>query len=86
MGIRGLFVGINSYSERPLKGCVNDVTAVRELFRTQHAAADDQLRLVTDAAATRQAIIDNLGCSPNHLTMVNPKFEFSLCWPWGATP
>ncbi len=60
MGIRGLFVGINSYTERPLKGCVNDVTAIRDLLKTTHGAADDQLRLLTDAAASRQAIIDNL--------------------------
>ncbi len=60
MGMRGLFVGINTYSERPLKGCVNDVTAVRELLKTHHGAAADQLRLISDGSATRQAIIDNL--------------------------
>lgn len=75
MGIRGLFVGINSYSERPLKGCINDVSAVRELFKAQHAAADDQLRLITDAAATRQAIIDNLSWLAEPLNDGQPEIR-----------
>jgi metacaspase-1 len=60
MGIRGLFVGINQYSERPLRGCVNDVTGVRDLLQSQHGLLPEQTRLLTDGEATRDAIIAGL--------------------------
>ncbi|HYF63689.1 MAG TPA: caspase family protein, partial [Herpetosiphonaceae bacterium] len=60
MGIRGLFVGINQYSERPLRGCVNDVTGVRDLLQSQHGLPPEQTRLLTDGEATRAAIVDGL--------------------------
>lgn len=60
MGFRGLFVGINEYAERPLKGCVNDVTAMRDLVKTSRNLAEDQLRLHLNADATHAAIVAGL--------------------------
>ena len=60
MGIRGLFVGINQYTTQPLKGCVNDATAIREWIKTRSGTDEAELRLLTDAQGTRQAIIDGL--------------------------
>lgn len=60
MGFRALMVGINEYAQRPLKGCVNDVLAVRDLLKNQHGISDEQIRLHTNAEGSRAAIIDGL--------------------------
>ncbi|OUL25446.1 peptidase C14, caspase catalytic subunit p20 [Nostoc sp. RF31YmG] len=58
-----LAVGINNYKSStipPLKGCVNDVTALDEFLRRYLATNGDKLHIkkLIDAQATRQAIID----------------------------
>ncbi len=58
----GLFVGINAYSGgiNPLKGCVNDATKMREAMMTKFGFKAADTMLLTDAAATRDAILANL--------------------------
>lgn len=58
----GLFVGINAYGGEinPLKGCVNDATKMREAMITKFGFMPDDTTLLTDAAATREAIMGNL--------------------------
>jgi hypothetical protein len=58
----GLFVGINAYSGgiNPLKGCVNDATKMREAAMTKFGFKAADTTLLTDAAATRDAILANL--------------------------
>lgn len=58
----GLFVGINAYSGgiNPLKGCVNDATKMRDAMTTKFGFKVADTTLLTDAAATRAAILANL--------------------------
>ncbi|HUR96753.1 MAG TPA: caspase family protein [Pyrinomonadaceae bacterium] len=58
----GLFVGINAYAGgiNPLKGCVNDATKMREAMMTKFGFQAADTTLLTDAAATREAILANL--------------------------
>ena len=58
----GLFVGINAYQGgiNPLKGCVNDATKMREAMMTKFGFKAADTMLLTDAAATREAILTNL--------------------------
>ncbi len=60
MGTRALLVGINTYPESPLKGCVNDVIGVRDMLKQRYGIGDDRVRLLTDQKATKQAIGDGL--------------------------
>jgi len=57
----GLFVGINKYTmSHPLDGCVNDATKMRETLQTKFGFLPADNTLLTDAAATRDAILSNL--------------------------
>jgi hypothetical protein len=58
----GLFVGINKYSGgiNELAGCVNDVTNVRATLMQKFGFTAADTTMLTDAAATREAIIANL--------------------------
>ena len=58
----GLFVGINAYAGgiNPLKGCVNDATKMREAMMTKFGFKEADTTLLTDAAATREAILASL--------------------------
>ena len=58
----GLFVGINAYTGgiSPLKGCVNDATKMREAMIGKFGFKAADTTLLTDAAATRDAILTNL--------------------------
>ena len=56
-GKRGLFIGINEYARNPLAGCVNDVTMMRDLLVERFGFPATNMRLVTDAAATRDGIL-----------------------------
>jgi hypothetical protein len=60
MGYKALLVGINAYDEMPLRGCVNDVTRMRELLQQQYHLSDAQIRILQDEAATHAAITDGL--------------------------
>jgi uncharacterized caspase-like protein len=59
--VYGLLVGIDDYPAPvpPLRGCVNDITAVEQLLR-ERLAADQKLdtKVLKNAEATRQAVID----------------------------
>ena len=58
----GVFVGINKYSGgiNELAGCVNDVTNVRATLMQKFGFMAADTTMLTDAAATREAIIANL--------------------------
>lgn len=60
--IYALFTAIDAYPSpvRPLKGCVNDVTRLRDLLVARMVSADDHFvpLLLTNAEATRQGLIN----------------------------
>ena len=60
MDLKVLLVGINAYAKQPLKGCVNDITRVRDLLTQRYDLADGNTRLLLDNAATKAAIGDGL--------------------------
>ena len=56
-----LLVGINEYKNnkiRTLKGCVNDVNAVREVLTGHFAVPDTHIRTLINEEATRNGIMD----------------------------
>jgi hypothetical protein len=57
-----LLVGINKYAQpgNDLRGCVNDVTAMRALLTRTYGFAPEHIRLLTDRQATQQAILEQL--------------------------
>jgi len=60
---KALLVGINKYKPElnaDLKGCVNDVENMRELLVKRFAFDPENIRVVIDDRATRQAIIDRI--------------------------
>lgn len=60
MGPKALLVGINEYPRMPLKGCLNDVTNMRSLLQQRFDVADDNMRVLLDAQATKAGIEDGL--------------------------
>jgi hypothetical protein len=59
---KALLVGINDYpgSGNDLAGCVNDTANLRELLVKQFGFGVSDIRVITDAKATRAAILDGL--------------------------
>ncbi len=57
---RGLLVGINAYPGNELQGCVNDVTDMADFLVSHCDFNEDDIRLVTDARATTDAIKERL--------------------------
>jgi len=57
---KALLVGINNYPNCPLRGCVNDVTDMANLLVTGFGFKPEEIRLLTDARATTDAIIERL--------------------------
>lgn len=57
---RALLIGINKYDhpEWELRGCVNDVEAMRTILEESFGFPAENIRSLTDGAATRQAILD----------------------------
>lgn len=57
-----LLVGINKYAQpgNDLRGCVNDVTAMRALLTRTYGFAPENIRLLTDRQATQAAILEHL--------------------------
>ena len=59
-----LCVGINRFARLPdshwLRGCVNDAEDIAEVLRSGYGFADDEVTVLTDARATKDAIIDRL--------------------------
>src|SRR2546425_1267038 len=61
MARKGLLVGINDYQEvNDLKGCINDVTNLREILKTFLGFQNSDLRLLIDSRATKMNIISRL--------------------------
>lgn len=54
---KALLVGIN---EQPLRGCLNDVKAMRELLVDLYGFQTNDIRLLADSEASTQAIVDRL--------------------------
>ncbi|CUH99176.1 caspase family protein [Leisingera aquaemixtae] len=77
----GLLVGIDEYKSPvpALKGCVNDIDAVAALLREFGAEGDFalELKLLKDAEATREAIIDGFR---NHLGKAGPEDIVLFCY------
>lgn len=69
---KALLVGINRYPDprNELKGCVNDVRQMEGTLKTRYGfPGDGNMRILTDARATTEAILDSLawltaGASP----------------------
>ena len=57
---RALLVGINAYPGNELNGCVNDVTDMADFLVSLCDFDESDIRLVTDARATTNAILDRL--------------------------
>lgn len=57
---RALLVGINDYPRHPLRGCVNDVEAVREFLERERGFAAADIAVLTNGQATRTAIVNEL--------------------------
>lgn len=57
-----LLVAINKYAQpgNDLRGCVNDVMAMRALLTRTYGFAPEHIRLLTDRQATQQAILEQL--------------------------
>jgi uncharacterized caspase-like protein len=57
---KALLVGINDYQSAPLRGCVNDVLAMREVLIQSYGLNEHDLRVLQDGAATKAAIVEGL--------------------------
>lgn len=57
---RALLIGINEYPTQPLNGCINDVTDFANHLVASHGFAAADIRLLTDARATADAIRERL--------------------------
>jgi metacaspase-1 len=57
---RALLVGINKYPGCPLKGCINDVTDMANFLKDKCGFQMNDIRLLTDARATKAAIVERL--------------------------
>jgi hypothetical protein len=57
---KALLVGINKYRSYPLRGCVNDVKAMKDLLVELYGFSKDNIRVITDSDATTKAVVENL--------------------------
>ena len=62
MNRKALLVGINDYPghNSDLRGCVNDVTNVRNVLKAFYGFANEDIRVVTDSRATKVNILTRL--------------------------
>jgi hypothetical protein len=58
---KALLVGINKYRKYPLRGCVNDIAAMKDLLVELYGFSADNIRVITDRDATMKAVVENLG-------------------------
>ena len=57
---RALLVGINTYPDSPLRGCVNDVEDMSDFLVARCGFVESDIRLLTDKRATTGAIMERL--------------------------
>jgi hypothetical protein len=57
---KALLVGINNYRQYPLRGCVNDVAAMKDLLVELYDFAADNVRVIADRDATTKTVVENL--------------------------
>jgi hypothetical protein len=57
---KALLVGINAYPGQPLNGCVNDVNDMADFLVKKCGFETASVRLLTDARATKAAIVERL--------------------------
>src|SRR5258708_24167619 len=57
---RALLVGINKYPGAGLDGCINDVEDMAQFLVKKHLLKEQEIRLLTDARATKSAIVERL--------------------------
>lgn len=62
---RALLVGINKYPGCPLNGCVNDITDMANFLKDKCGFQMNNIRLLTDARATKAAIVERLNLLVN---------------------
>ena len=55
-----VLVGINKYQGAPLRGCVNDVTIMRDILVQKYGVPANQIRLLLDERATKEGILERL--------------------------
>lgn len=62
MALRALLVGVNRYRLPgcDLQGCVNDVTNMRDVLLKYFGFSAEQVRLLVDERATREAVLERL--------------------------
>lgn len=59
-GKRALLVGINAYPRNPLRGCLNDVAAMRDFLVCERGFAPEHITSLRDGEATRAVILREL--------------------------
>lgn len=75
---RALLVGINAYPRHPLRGCLNDVTAVRAFLEEERGFAAADITTLCDEQATRAAIVGELRAAAAATTS-GDCFVFYFC-------
>ncbi|MFF4083214.1 caspase family protein [Streptomyces sp. NPDC001777] len=73
--VYALLVGIDDYPDKPLSGCVNDVTEAESWLREQ-GGPRVSVRRLRNAEATRAAVVDGIG---THLGRSGPG-DTALLW------
>jgi hypothetical protein len=63
MSKRALLVGVNNFAGaiNPLRGCVNDTIAIRQILTTHYDFQDPAIKVIHNRDATTQGIRDGLG-------------------------
>lgn len=57
---KAFLVGINKYSQSPLRGCVNDVITVFQVLTKKFGFKAEDIKVMTDHEATKQNILNGL--------------------------
>jgi len=60
MKTKALLIGIDKYAQAPLWGCVNDIAGAASLIRECYGVPESNTKILTNEAATRNAILENL--------------------------
>ncbi|MEU5489453.1 caspase family protein [Streptomyces sp. NPDC020196] len=74
--VYALFVGIDDYPDKPLHGCVNDVTKAQGWLRQQGGPQPLEIRSLLNKEATKAAVIDGIRA---HLGRGGPG-DTALLW------